>query len=159
MGVILVSNETIAAFIASNAPEPRYAELTSDNSPIIKRYTLIPIPGTELCEAGAHTPFSLAFEQSERELGEMLGYPALVYDGEREAPYVQPLAELEQFRTALETIRRDYGHVCENFDRCSHTACRDSFSSWHVANDALTTVAPTLASEINDLRAALDQQG
>lgn len=31
--------------------------------------------------AGApnHSPFSLAFEQSERELGERLGYPALVY--------------------------------------------------------------------------------
>jgi hypothetical protein len=27
------------------------------------------------------SPFSLAFEQAERELGERLGYPALVYDG------------------------------------------------------------------------------
>lgn len=27
-----------------------------------------------------HSPFSLAFEQAERELGERIGYPALVYD-------------------------------------------------------------------------------
>jgi len=47
-------NHAIAAIIAANIPltPARYAE----------------------------SPFSLAFEQSERELGERLGYPALVYE-------------------------------------------------------------------------------
>lgn len=31
-----------------------------------------------------HSPLSLAFEQAERELGERIGYPALVYDGNEE---------------------------------------------------------------------------
>mgnify|MGYP006052557871 FL=1 len=43
----------------------------------------------------------------------------------------------ERLRAALRTIRDNYGHVCRTFDTCSHVACRDSYSAWHVANDVL----------------------
>lgn len=63
----------IAAYIAANATEPIYA------------------PVAEL-PTSTHTPFSLAFEEAERELGERIGYPALVYDGEEPAPRERPIA-------------------------------------------------------------------
>lgn len=45
--------------------------------------------------------------------------------------------ERATLKAALETIRRDLGHVCERFDQCTHVACRDSFAAWHIANEAL----------------------
>ena len=45
--------------------------------------------------------------------------------------------ENERLCAALRTIRDNYGHVCRAFDACSHVACRDSYSAWHIANDVL----------------------
>lgn len=45
--------------------------------------------------------------------------------------------EMAEMNSALQTIRDTCGHVCEDFDRCNHVACRDSFAAWHLANSAL----------------------
>jgi len=38
---------------------------------------------------------------------------------------------------ALVLIRDTLGHVCDNFELCTHVACRDSYSAWQVASRAL----------------------
>lgn len=38
---------------------------------------------------------------------------------------------------ALETIRRDYGHVCPEFEICTHLWCASSYGAWATADEAL----------------------
>ena len=44
------------------------------------------------------------------------------------------------FRTALRTIKNNYGQVCEKYDQadgCGHESCQSSYSAWAIANQAL----------------------
>jgi hypothetical protein len=45
--------------------------------------------------------------------------------------------ENQRLRTALETIRRDYGRVCAEFELCDHVACASSVGAWFEADAAL----------------------
>ncbi len=47
------------------------------------------------------------------------------------------IAEVERLRTALETIRRDHGQVCDEFEICGHRACNSSYAAWAIADAAL----------------------
>ncbi len=40
---------------------------------------------------------------------------------------------------ALEEIWRDTGHVCPNFELCTHAACRSSYAAWEIADEALAS--------------------
>lgn len=40
-------------------------------------------------------------------------------------------------KKALKEIRDKQGKVCDNFELCNHRACQSSYSSWHIANEAL----------------------
>ena len=55
--------------------------------------------------------------------------------------YLADLADAErqigELRTALETIRRNYGKVCENYELCRHVACDSSVGAWMEADAAL----------------------
>lgn len=48
-----------------------------------------------------------------------------------------PHRHRQTFRQALEEIKRDQGNVCENFELCTHAACRSSYSAWAIADGAL----------------------
>lgn len=48
--------------------------------------------------------------------------------------------ENELLREALASIDYAFGHVCEDFETCTHTGCRDSFSAWNVASEALVAI-------------------
>lgn len=48
-----------------------------------------------------------------------------------------PPTELEIYRAALETIKRDHGRVCPNFEICDHVSCSDSSAAWLIADAAL----------------------
>jgi hypothetical protein len=60
------------------------------------------------------SPLSLAFEQAERELGERIGYPALVYDGAADKDTIASLhaelaaaqARIDEMESTLRLIRR-----------------------------------------------------
>ena len=41
-------------------------------------------------------------------------------------------------RRALEEIKRDEGRVCENFELCTHAACKSSYAAWAIADKALS---------------------
>ncbi len=42
------------------------------------------------------------------------------------------------FRTALRTIKNNYGQVCDEYaEGCKHESCRSSYSAWAVADQAL----------------------
>lgn len=45
------------------------------------------------------------------------------------------------FRTALRTIKNNYGQVCDKYasynDGCEHESCRSSRNAWAVADQAL----------------------
>ena len=56
---------------------------------------------------------------------------------QHEADLVRLRGELDRARSALTTIRDNYGHVCLEFETCSHKGCRDSYAAWHVANEAV----------------------
>lgn len=47
------------------------------------------------------------------------------------------VAEVERLRAALETIRRDHGQVCAEFETCDHPACNASYAAWAIADAAL----------------------
>ena len=41
---------------------------------------------------------------------------------------------------ALKEIRNNEGAVCNNFELCHHDACKSSYSSWQIANQALEDI-------------------
>lgn len=45
--------------------------------------------------------------------------------------------ERDALREALVEIKEHYGKVCDNFELCTHAACRSSVSSWMAADAAL----------------------
>lgn len=50
--------------------------------------------------------------------------------------------ERDRYRTALETITRDYGQVCEEYEVCDHRACAASYGAWATADAALAPDGP-----------------
>lgn len=54
--------------------------------------------------------------------------------------------EVRRLRQALETIHRDGGKVCENYELCDHPACQSSHMAWSVA-DALLSEESQLAED------------
>jgi hypothetical protein len=46
-------------------------------------------------------------------------------------------AERDRYKAALETIRRDFGHVCPELELCEHPACQSSVGAWLTADAAL----------------------
>ena len=48
--------------------------------------------------------------------------------------------ERDTYREALETIKRDYGQVCGEFQVCDHPACYGSCGAWMTAEEALDRV-------------------
>ena len=51
-------------------------------------------------------------------------------------------AENARLRAALQTIRDNYGQVCEEFEICQHPACASSCGAWLLADDALKGTTP-----------------
>lgn len=56
-------------------------------------------------------------------------------------PLIKMSPDLARFSAAairaLAEIRRDQGKVCQGFELCVHDACRSSYSSWVIADQAL----------------------
>jgi hypothetical protein len=38
---------------------------------------------------------------------------------------------------ALKEIKEQEGRVCEDFELCTHSSCRSSYSAWAIADSAL----------------------
>ena len=58
------------------------------------------------------------------------------------------LATIALFMAALEMIKTHEGGVCANFELCHHEGCNSSYSSWAIADAALTGVLlPVIAHE------------
>ena len=53
----------------------------------------------------------------------------------------EALRKLHVATTALIQIRKEEGKVCDNFELCNHRACRSSYSSWYIANEALKKIS------------------
>ena len=47
------------------------------------------------------------------------------------------LGAIPLLQEAFQTIKRQYGHVCDEFDICDHPACNSSYGAWSVADEAL----------------------
>jgi hypothetical protein len=43
----------------------------------------------------------------------------------------------EQYKNALQKIKDECGHVCQEFEICDHIACNDSHKAWAIADQAL----------------------
>jgi hypothetical protein len=103
------------------------------------------------CELHAnHSPFTLAFEQSERELGEARGYPALVYDASTTTCACGAVATLNIHGKDIED---DVCQAC--FVRYYQNNYEDS-RSWEANVIGAAQPTHTEPTEINDLRAQLD---
>ena len=50
-------------------------------------------------------------------------------------------APLDVAVRALETIKRDEGKVCEQYETCTHLACSSSYSAWAIADATLRHIA------------------
>jgi hypothetical protein len=50
---------------------------------------------------------------------------------------IKECSDCERLRAALETIRRDYGKVCTEYELCTHPACESSAGAWFEADRAL----------------------
>lgn len=48
-------------------------------------------------------------------------------------------AERDALRAALQEIVDTYGHVCAEYEVCTHAACRSSHGAWETARQALRT--------------------
>jgi hypothetical protein len=46
-------------------------------------------------------------------------------------------ARVAELETVLAAIRAEQGRVCETFTECDHAACRSSYMSWALADQAL----------------------
>jgi hypothetical protein len=44
----------------------------------------------------------------------------------------------KKYSAALEKIRDEEGHVCENFLECNHASCDSSYAAWAYADAALS---------------------
>ena len=53
------------------------------------------------------------------------------------AEYDALLAEVAALREVLQEIRDNEGKVCEEYEICTHPACRSSYESWRRAAEAL----------------------
>ena len=49
---------------------------------------------------------------------------------------------IQIMKTALETIRREHGQVCDGFELCHHQECASSVGSWLLADKALRECYP-----------------
>lgn len=47
------------------------------------------------------------------------------------------MGKLEKYRKALEEIVNTCGHVCNDFELCSHVGCSSSYRAWYIASKAL----------------------
>lgn len=52
----------------------------------------------------------------------------------------EALQKLTLATRALKEIRDNEGKVCDNFMQCNHRACRSSYGSWYLANEALKAI-------------------
>ncbi len=57
-----------------------------------------------------------------------------------------PDAETERLRAALQRIKAECGHVCANFELCTHVACQSSVAAWMIADAALKGETPESAN-------------
>ena len=49
---------------------------------------------------------------------------------------------VEQLEAALRAIRDTQGEVCDEYEVCTHRACRSSYSAWAIADEALAVPGP-----------------
>ena len=56
------------------------------------------------------------------------------------------LADITYYRTKFKKIVDNHGHVCSNFEICTHKSCSDSYAAWAIADDILNT--EPLSSEV-----------
>lgn len=52
-----------------------------------------------------------------------------------------PRQQLDVAVAALEQIREHQGKVCADYCTCRHESCRSSYSSWTIADEALSKIA------------------
>ncbi len=57
--------------------------------------------------------------------------------GQRTYSNAKVLASAPDLLEALEQIRIHQGKVCEEYDLCSHIACKSSYSAWVIADKAI----------------------
>jgi hypothetical protein len=51
-------------------------------------------------------------------------------------------ARIAALEEALQEIKTTQGKVCDNFELCTHVACRSSYASWAIADAALARKEP-----------------
>jgi hypothetical protein len=68
--------------------------------------------------------------------------PAAVRYIDAQAAEIEALrARCARLEEALSTIRDNEGHVCEEFETCTHSACRSSMAAWSIADAALSSTS------------------
>jgi hypothetical protein len=62
-------------------------------------------------------------------------------DTSHAAQLIQALAKMQEdrnnLRAALNEIKSEQGKVCADYETCDHVACRSSYTSWTIADQAL----------------------
>ncbi len=43
----------------------------------------------------------------------------------------------KKYEDALAEIKKDEGHVCTNYELCTHAACASSYGAWAISDKAL----------------------
>lgn len=47
------------------------------------------------------------------------------------------IVKVKKYKQALETIKKESGVVCANFELCKHASCKSSAAAWLIADKAL----------------------
>ncbi len=141
-GLVYASgNQLVAQFHGTNAPAlaREYTSLKNEiaayqllHQSVIREYQ-------KAMHADSDPGVGAAAEQMRQEIEELRASAEIATTRWRRAELLKRalIHEMAGMNTALQTIRDTCGHVCSEFDRCNHVACRDSFAAWHLANSAL----------------------
>lgn len=107
---------------------------------------IIPTEFWERWQRQMATPYA-GLSENEKESDRIEADKVLAILSHMEAAHQGEVAALRQriaaLEAALQTIRDQYGQVCDGYELCRHRACQSSHGAWEVADAALNPDWPT----------------
>lgn len=63
---------------------------------------------------------------------------------------------MNEYKKALELIKKNQGKVCQEFELCDHISCGSSYASWAIADAALSEIPLSELFDYDDWENELD---